>query len=87
MNPTDVLILEGLTDGQRARVARQVKRLRQSDVAYLATRWLSEHGGGLPVHPTDRGLVSVGMVGFFERDWQIPSAKRLAILSILGLTP
>lgn len=83
MEATDVLILRGLSDGARVRVARLVQSYTQSEVACLAT---FKFRADCPAWQRLE-KVTPALVGFLERGWRIPAAKRRAIFQTLGLEP
>ncbi len=75
---TDILILKDMPLGLKVKVARTARKLRQMDVAYLATAELARRDlAHFRITPSD--------VGWLERGWRITSWKRDAILAVLGL--
>ena len=83
MVATDVLILRDLSEGQRVRIARLVMEYTQAEVACLATIAFRE----LAPAWKQREKITPALVGFLERGWRIPEAKRAAVFKVVALDP
>jgi hypothetical protein len=78
----DILIFPGqLTLGQKVKLLRIQRRLRQIDVACLATEWLKKQDNAA----LQATKVTVADVFKLEQNCTIPWFKKTAILAILGL--
>ena len=75
---TDVLLLKDISLGHRVKIARAVAKLRQIDVASMATLELERRGlGHMKVTPLH--------VSRLESEWIISRQRQRAILAVLGV--
>jgi len=73
----DTFTISGINFAKKVQLARIAKDMRQSDVAYKATKYLQQKGLQLKVTPSD--------VGYLEQGWKISKWKALAILQTLDM--